>query len=298
MDKVSIVTATYNREKMLPRVYNSLINQTYKNIQWIIIDDGSKDNTKELVERWKKENKIEIIYSYQENQGKHIAINNSFKYVNGYYYAVLDSDDEIIPNAIEILVNEWEKIEDKEAFVEVAGRCYKPEDKKLFGGWPNKDILDSDELEGRFVYRIYDKFGLCRSEVIKKYPSPEIKGKFFPEAVIQGKYARKYKTRYINIPLKAYYKDANNAITKSSKAIKNENIYLFADCLNNDLKYFKYDKKEFIKSIIGISMCGFNLRLSLKEILNFGEDKNKKFLIVLGIPFGLGLYLLRRKNEN
>lgn len=75
--KISILTPTYNRANLLPKLYQSLLANKNKDIQiqWLIMDDGSQDQTKEIVENWKNENKIHIEYFYQKNQGKMIAIN-------------------------------------------------------------------------------------------------------------------------------------------------------------------------------------------------------------------------------
>ena len=76
--KISVLTATFNREKMLEQLYESLVKNSIYNsdIEWLIMDDGSEDRTKDIVEKFEKENKIDIKYYYQENQGKMVAINN------------------------------------------------------------------------------------------------------------------------------------------------------------------------------------------------------------------------------
>ena len=107
---ISVLTATYNREKTLNRVFNSLMNQTYKNFEWIIIDDGSKDNTFKLVEKFKDKANFPIKYYYQENQGKHIAMNKALEICSGEFCTSIDSDDEIKSNSLEILIKEWTQV--------------------------------------------------------------------------------------------------------------------------------------------------------------------------------------------
>ena len=78
--EITVFTPSYNRAKTLPRVFECLKTQTYKSFEWIIIDDGSEDNTKDVVDGFLKENLFfDIIYVYQKNQGKHIATNNAVK---------------------------------------------------------------------------------------------------------------------------------------------------------------------------------------------------------------------------
>lgn len=107
MEKVTIITPVYNGEEYVQRYLESIINQTYKNIQLIIIDDGSKDNTKDIIKKYIElaEDGIEIQYIYQENAGQAAAVANGIKYVKGTYLAWADSDDYYELNAIENMVN-------------------------------------------------------------------------------------------------------------------------------------------------------------------------------------------------
>ena len=92
--EITVFTPSYNRAKTLPRVFECLKKQTYKSFEWIIIDDGSEDNTKDVVDGFLKENNFfDIIYVYQKNQGKHIATNNAVKMCRGNFFITLDSDD-------------------------------------------------------------------------------------------------------------------------------------------------------------------------------------------------------------
>ena len=98
---ITIFTPTYNRAHTLPRLYNSLKNQSNKNFIWLIVDDGSNDETKTLVQGFVNEKIIEIRYIPQSNKGKHIAINNGLKNTHTEYFCVIDSDDYLAENAIQ-----------------------------------------------------------------------------------------------------------------------------------------------------------------------------------------------------
>lgn len=102
MPLFTIFTPTYNRAYILPQLYTSLINQTDKNFVWLIIDDGSTDNTEELINSYIIEDKIPITYIKQQNQGKHIAINNSLDVITTEYFIIVDSDDYLLENAIKV----------------------------------------------------------------------------------------------------------------------------------------------------------------------------------------------------
>ena len=108
--KLSILTATYNRGELLPRLYKSIIQNldSRLEIEWLVMDDGSQDNTAEIIKEFINEHKIKIIYKFQENQGKMSAINNLIPYVTGNLIIDCDSDDYFTQNAFKIIREEFE----------------------------------------------------------------------------------------------------------------------------------------------------------------------------------------------
>ncbi|HMQ45455.1 MAG TPA: glycosyltransferase family A protein [Mariniflexile sp.] len=109
MKKLTVFTPTFNRAFCLGQCYNSLINQTSKDFKWLIIDDGSTDNTKELVSTWIHENKIEIQYQYQANQGMHGAHNTAYELIDTELNVCIDSDDYMPDNAVKLILDFWEQ---------------------------------------------------------------------------------------------------------------------------------------------------------------------------------------------
>ena len=95
MKRLTIFTPTYNRAYILPRLYESLCVQTCKDFEWLIVDDGSTDDTRELVGIWIKENRITVRYFYQENSGKMMAHNKAIEESDGELFMCVDSDDYI-----------------------------------------------------------------------------------------------------------------------------------------------------------------------------------------------------------
>lgn len=122
MRKVTIITPTYNRADKLPRLYNSLQNQTFKEIVWLIMDDGSTDDTKDLVRKWQLEGKLEIDYHYHANVHKVITMFRGFDLVKTDYHFRVDSDDELPSDSVEILYNHMLSIQDDPEFCAVIGR--------------------------------------------------------------------------------------------------------------------------------------------------------------------------------
>ena len=106
---ITVFTPTFNREGYLTKLYNSLLNQKFNNFEWVIVDDGSTDGTKLIVGEFIKENKININYIYQKNEGKHIAFNNGVKNAQYELFMCIDSDDYMTDDAVEKIVNFWNK---------------------------------------------------------------------------------------------------------------------------------------------------------------------------------------------
>ena len=110
MKEITIFTPTYNRLYSMKRLYRSLINQTNKDFIWLIVDDGSTDKTEEYVREWINNNKIEIRYLYQKNQGKQVAHNLAVENCNTDFFICVDSDDYLTNNAVEIMISNKYKV--------------------------------------------------------------------------------------------------------------------------------------------------------------------------------------------
>ena len=110
MKTITVFTPAYNRAHTLRRAFNSLKAQTCKDFEWLIIDDGSTDGTSELVERLQEEADFPIRYYWKENGGRHTAVNYSYQFLQTKYVVTLDSDDELTPNAVELMRRTWNSI--------------------------------------------------------------------------------------------------------------------------------------------------------------------------------------------
>lgn len=200
--KISIFTPTYNRGKLFDRLYNSLVNQTFKNFEWIIVDDGSTDNTKDIIDSLIKKSEIVIKYYYKNNGGKHTAINYGVKKAEGELFFIVDSDDYLTKDSLEMVWKSWSDIpeSEKSSFAGVGGlRGYS--DTKIIGKGFNLDCFDATTLELRYKLRFKgDKAEVFRTELLKSYMFPEYKGeKFVTEALIWNRIASDgYKLRWFN----------------------------------------------------------------------------------------------------
>lgn len=202
---ITIFTPSYNRGHLLNDIYNSLCNQSYQNFEWIIVDDGSSDNTKNVIDSFSK-SKFPIRYFYQKNGGKHRAINYGVQKANGDLFLILDSDDLLPNNSLNIIVKYYNQIKDNRAYGGVVGYIAH-KDGNIIGKCKKKGIFDTTYTEFRNIFKGEgDMCEVFKTSVLKEFPFPEIEGeKFVPEALIWNRISGKYKLRYF--PDIVYYRD-------------------------------------------------------------------------------------------
>lgn len=187
--RLTIFTPTYNRAYLLGNLYNSLKEQTCKDFVWIIIDDGSTDNTKDLADMFMREGALSVKYFYQENSGKYVAHNAGVKMCETELFVCVDSDDELYPHAVEKTLGFWEKVKDDKNISGIVS----PQNTGGFFGFVNPppksrlmDLYNNKQLFG-------DTMLVFRADVLKKNLFPEIKGeKFMTECVIYHQIDQKY----------------------------------------------------------------------------------------------------------
>ena len=196
---VTIFTPTYNRAYTLKNLYSSLCNQTEKNFEWLIIDDGSTDCTKELINTFIADNKINIRYYKQNNGGKHRAINNALFKALGELFFIVDSDDYLLPQAIEWINQQWDYIKSKKYLAGISGIRIDKEGHKI-GGDDIFDSIESNALDIRFKHKIKgDLAEIYKTDILQQFPFPEFKDeKFCPEAIIWNRIAQDYNLLYFN----------------------------------------------------------------------------------------------------
>ena len=202
---VTILTPTYNRASLLPRLYDSLCRQTNKNFEWIVVDDGSTDNTHEVVAHLKEKcgDAFPMSYVYKANGGKHMAINIGAERAHGELLFIADSDDLLTDDALQIVAEDWQAVCDDESFAGVAGLDMALDTKKVIGSGLPKEHVDCNAIDIRYRYHVMgDMKEVFRTEVLRKFPFPEFQGeRFCPEQLVWFRIARHYKLRYMNKPI-------------------------------------------------------------------------------------------------
>ncbi|MDO5397163.1 MAG: glycosyltransferase family A protein [bacterium] len=193
--KLTIFTPTYNRAYKLPELYESLTKQTNNNFVWLIVDDGSTDNTKELIENWINEQRISIKYYYQKNMGKMSAHNKGVELTETELFVCVDSDDMLAPEAVDEVIKCADTLTDE---IGILAFKYDVSTKKNITFIDNK-VESSTLKDGYDCHKLVgDTMLIYKSEFIKKYEFPSFKGeKFVPEAYLYDLLDREGKLRIL-----------------------------------------------------------------------------------------------------
>ena len=292
---ITIFTPTYNRAHLLNRLYKSLQKQDCFDFEWLVIDDGSNDNTNELFDTWKKEpNKFDIRYIKIENGGKQRAINKAYELANGEYFFIVDSDDYLLKDAVSFINQAFKNLPDDESFIGISGV------KANFSGKPlgkgTKIKKDLGYVDGN--YNIRKEYGLEAdmaeaffTSKMKKYIFPVWENeKFTPEDVVWIQMALDgYKLRWFDkIIYCCEYQE--KGLTKSSWKLLKENPMGYAMLFNKDLLVENNAKYRLKISLLFISCCFLANKFSYIFKCNY---KRYFFILVL-----LGWLLsLRRKYQ-
>lgn len=286
----TVFTPSYNRAHTLRRVYTSLLNQTYKNFEWLIIDDGSNDNTEELVNEWIKEEKIQIRYFYQENMHKFYSILKGAKLAHGEFFLTLDSDDELVTKALQILIDTWDTIpiDKKDSYSAVTGLCKNQHGINVGDKYPT-DPFDSNSIESSLIHKIKgEKFGFQKTEIINSlnFTDNYFKNGLIPEGVIWMNIAlQSYKTRYINKVLRVYYQDESTPSLMNDSPFKQNTFGVFKHeqlILNLPLRVLKHSPMRVLKALRLYSSAGFFQGKSILQQLN---GLNTVFIKILLLKF-------------
>jgi glycosyltransferase involved in cell wall biosynthesis len=197
----TVFTATHNRAHTLGRTYESLKAQTFHDFEWVIVDDGSSDDTSVLVRQWQCYNLFAIRYFRQSHSGKHVAFNRGVAEARGALFLTLDSDDACLPAALERLHHHWEQIPPsrRPEFSGVSCLCSSDSGTTVGDRFPS-DVFDSDVISVAFVHRIKgDKWNLYRTDVLREFPFPVFPGeRFVTEGLVWNRIARHYMMRFVN----------------------------------------------------------------------------------------------------
>jgi len=282
---ITVFTPTYNRAHLLKRLYTSLCNQKFSDFEWIIVNDGSTDETEKVIQLFINEKRIKINYLFQQNLGKHTAINKAVNIAKGNYFFIVDSDD-FLPNDSLLLLNSLiPKCNLDNNLAGIVGRKHY-QDGKLIGSKIGSDFIGTT-FEIRYKKKISGDFGeLFKTDILKKFPFPQIENeKFCPESLVWNRISRNYKFIFcdLNIYTVEYQPDG-----LTSKIVKIRMNAPIASMLTySELISYEIPIGEKLKGTINFWRFSFNSNLSfLKKLAMINI-----YYSILGIPIGYGMYL-------
>ena len=294
MRKITIHTATYNRAYILGKAYESLVNQTCKNFEWIITDDGSTDETEKMVCEWQsRENGFDIIYNKLEHVGIPRALNSGVKLAQTDWFMMLDSDDWILPNTVALIQAWLDEIENNESFVGIGFmRCH-PDGTYMKNQEPriNPQIgyVDATNIERKKYNLDMDMEEVSRIELLKKYPFQYWPTeKYAPEQLNYNEIALagyKYRWHIEKLYICDYLPDGQ---TNDDRIVKN-NPMGFAMMHNQNMLLtdsFKA-KCKCAMQMTALSICGGSPSYITKS--------NCKIATMLTFPLGCALSLRRKR---
>jgi glycosyltransferase involved in cell wall biosynthesis len=286
---LTIFTPSFNRAYSIGRTYESLCRQTCKDFEWLVIDDGSTDNTQELIEGWIEENKISIRYIYQNNQGMHGAHNTAYKNINTELNTCIDSDDWMPDDAVEKIVSFWKK-NGSNKVAGIIGLDATKEGKVIGTSFPEK--MDRTTLMG--FYRnggSGDKKLVYRTSVVKKYPPyPLFEGeKYVGLSYLYMLIDQDYELLTLNYPLVIVeYQQDGSSINMFRQYWKNPQGFAF---LRREYMPYAIGLKERMRVCIHYVSSSIILRDT-----RFLRKSPLKLMTVLAIIPGFILYLIIRYN--
>lgn len=283
MKTLTVFTPAYNRAYSIHLCYESLCRQTCKDFVWLVVDDGSTDNTKELIESWqKKDNGFEIKYVYKPNGGMHTAHNTAYENIDTEINVCIDSDDYMTDDAVEKIVKLWKEKGDKKYSGIIALDCLK--NGEIIGTELEKD-RETTTLKG--FYRRGgkgDKKLIYRTDVMKRYPPyPEFEGE-----------------KYVSIAYKYYLADEDYELLILNEPVcvveympDGSSTNMFRQYLRNPKGFAFIRKVDMQKadSLKELFRCTTHYVSSsiISKNKNFIKESPKKAATVLSIPFGAAL---------
>ncbi|PEJ58463.1 glycosyltransferase [Bacillus sp. AFS002410] len=284
MKKLTVFTPTYNRAYCLHNCYVSLKNQTCKEFIWLIIDDGSSDETKALVEGWMEENEIEIKYFWQENQGMHGAHNTAYKIINTELNVCIDSDDYMPLDAVEKIIRFWNQYGNEEVSGIIGLDSYT--DGNVIGTKLPVNLKKSR------LFDLYNKHGVTgdkklvyRTELTKSFPYPLFTNE-----------------RYVGLAYKYHMLDKQyemllmNEILCCVEYLPDGSSYNMLNQYLKNPRGFAFYRKEMMK--LPFASSTFKFRQAIHYVSSSFISKNKNFLketpnimlTLFAIPLGITLY--------
>lgn len=310
----TLFTPTYNRRKTLQRLYDSIKNQTFKDFVWLIVDDGSTDDTDVLIHSFIQEDLVNIKYVYKENGGKHTATKLAWDIVSTPYITEIDSDDELMPDAMEIIEKSWIEIE-QSGHSEIGRICMfcKNEQGSIVGHGNYALPIGMQYYDTSFFHLILNE--RCHKELAGSYSLDKMKecfsfddylwhtetNHFFGEGIYWARLGRRYKIRLLNYVGRIYHTDGDDSLLRGNTSESINGLYnrltnavYFTD---DNIDQFWRNPIHFIRTMSSVIILGKRTNTKTKEIFDHVSSRRfKRLYCFCYLPF-VALYRLRLRDH-
>lgn len=288
--RITIFTSTYNRANIISSLYHSLQDQTFHDFEWLVMDDGSSDNTKDLFKDWiQEENLFRIRYVYAENKGKMKELNRALDLAQGELFFSVDSDDILTKDALE-KIDRWERTLPRDgSFCGLAGNMGWSLDKS------NNPMLPGDYYDASLFQRYRnngkehigaDRAWVFYTEVYRNYKFPEFENeKFIAEAVVWNRMAHDgLKIRCYNDIIYVFeHQEGGLTDTISRTLIESPRGYGLWKA--EMMKFLNYNRKQRIEQYY-VFYCDLRKKYSTRQISAFIQCPNY-IMAAMGIFYKL-----------
>lgn len=252
--RFTVLTPTYNRAHTLHRVYDSLMVQDCTDFEWLVIDDGSTDDTARLVRQWAADAPFPVRYAWQENAHKKVALNHGFRLARGEFTVIADSDDGLAADALSIFNHEWDGIPDSERskYAGIRGLCVDPEGRIVGEKFPT-DPLDASPNQLLYRYNIKgEKLSCDRTEILRKFPFPEDVVGYVPEQVLWSQISTDYVCRCVNKVVRTYHDSTDSVSQRLASSTYAKDVdglsYAYTFVIDHDRRWFFSSPTTFVKA--------------------------------------------------
>ena len=291
-NRFTIFIPTYNRAHTLGRAFLSIESQTFHDFDVVIIDDGSTDNTRQLVQQWGESVNFAVNYFYKENGGKPSAYNYALDKITGYFTVLLDSDDVLASDALEMFEYYWNEIplECQNQYAGVEGLTALMSNGEVFGSKFPDDRMDGNYLETTKNMG-GDRKNAIRSTVMREYPFPEFPGeKDMRESVVYSRMSEKYKLRYVN-HIFQYIELSSDGLSSRPLQRRTGSPNGFSLAYKEEINdhYRHFNLQELYSANVKYIRYGLHAKIPLKCLW---DNLRRKQLFFLAIPSAYRGYLV------